>query len=167
MEKDTTSLPSTRKEALERGFMHYDPGKPCNRGHTLGRLASTGACLECNSMLDRARQGTPWRWAQQAYTRCKKRAMKYNVPIDIEIQDIYDILMALGGRCPVFGVKMRIKGRDGRMTSRSASVDRLDPDKGYVKGNITVLSVRANLIKSAYTSAEILVVGKWLKKQGY
>tara|TARA_R110000787_G_scaffold36714_7_gene93566 strand:+ start:2723 stop:2992 length:270 start_codon:yes stop_codon:yes gene_type:complete len=89
------------------------------------------------------------------------------VPIDIEIQDIYDILMALDGRCPVFGVKMRIKGCEGRATSRSASVDRLDPDKGYVKGNIAVLSVRANLIKSAYTSAEILVVGKWLKKQGY
>jgi hypothetical protein len=52
------------------------------------------------------------------------------------------------------------------MIPESPSLDRLDPKLGYVPGNIVIISVKANLIKSAYGSEDILKVGEWLKSRG-
>lgn len=41
-------LPSTRKEALERGFSRYYTGKPCKKGHIDVRFARNGNCETCH-----------------------------------------------------------------------------------------------------------------------
>jgi len=37
----------TREQALSRGITRYFNGRPCRRGHTGGRYAASGACVEC------------------------------------------------------------------------------------------------------------------------
>ena len=54
--------------------------------------------------------------------------------------------------CPALGIKLDYTGED--RTENSCSFDRLDPSKGYVKGNVYVISWRANRIKNNGTSAE-------------
>ena len=44
----------------------------------------------------------------------------------------------------------------------SASLDRIDPAKGYVKGNLVIISSKANNIKSAYRAADLYKVADWL-----
>ena len=165
--KGITRLPRSREEALTRGVKYYRTGDPCKKGHDDKRWTTNGKCVACSRARDATRRGSPWRWAQLAHGRCRFRAEQSGLPFGIDIEDIHGALVDNDFRCPVFGVKLRTKGRVGRTGGNSASVDRLVPDKGYVKGNITVLSMRANRIKNAYTSADILAVGRWLEKQGY
>ena len=64
-------------------------------------------------------------------------------------------------RCPIFGIKMEFGGDK----KTSPSMDRINPKKGYVRGNIAWISDLANTIKSDASSEQIFKVAKWLKKQ--
>jgi hypothetical protein len=59
-----------------------------------------------------------------------------------------------------------VKG-DGRQHANSPNLDRLDPAKGYVPGNVAVISQKANRIKTDACSSEIRRVADWLEKQGH
>ena len=60
----------------------------------------------------------------------------------------------------------KIKNKGGGPSMESPSVDRIIPNKGYVKGNVTWMSMRANYIKQDASSKELSLVASWLKKKG-
>lgn len=76
----------------------------------------------------------------------RKRAASLSLPFDIEPEDI-----VLPEVCPVLGIKM-VQG-SGRESA--PSLDRIIPSAGYVKGNIRVISFRANRLKSDATIDEL------------
>ena len=53
--------------------------------------------------------------------------------------------------CPIFGFKMEPGGK----RSTSPSVDRIDNTKGYIPGNVVVVSVKANHVKSDCSMEEL------------
>ena len=55
--------------------------------------------------------------------------------------------------CPALGLKLNYFNES--VADNSPSFDRIDPTKGYVKGNVVVISKRANTIKSNATPAEL------------
>lgn len=61
--------------------------------------------------------------------------------------------------CPALGIRL-IYGRRGTHDN-AASLDRQDPSKGYVFGNVSVISLRANRIKQDATAAEIAAVAAY------
>jgi hypothetical protein len=71
--------------------------------------------------------------------------------------------------CPVLGMRLYYPERDG--TDRSAewlrpdraSLDRWDNSKGYVAGNVFVISMRANLLKNNATARELAAVARYTK----
>lgn len=79
----------------------------------------------------------------------KKRAIALGLPFDIEPEDII-----VPKVCPVLGILLTVGGaRDS-----SPSLDRKIPALGYVKGNVFVISFRANRIKADASVAEITSV---------
>ena len=86
----------------------------------------------------------------------KQRAIKYGLEFNIEKTDV-----VIPEICPVFGFKFERGNRD-----RTPSLDRIDPSKGYIKGNIAVISFRANRLKGNATLDEIRKVIDYLKKSG-
>lgn len=64
--------------------------------------------------------------------------------------------------CPVLKVKLDPVGSGGSYTP---SVDRIDPTKGYVKGNIRIVSHRANTLLSDGSLEEHKLVYEFLLKQ--
>ena len=66
--------------------------------------------------------------------------------------------------CPVLGVELKYGGGLGQRRD-VASLDRLDNTKGYVPGNVFVLSWRANCIKNDATAEELRAVAAWIEKQ--
>jgi len=98
-------------------------------------------------------------WAKYACKDAKKRAAKKNVPF--EVTTVY-ILSILTDKCPIFETEFVYRGNKG-IRPTSPSLDRIDPKKGYVEGNIVVISSKANTIKSNATWQEILVVSTWLR----
>ena len=76
----------------------------------------------------------------------RKRALALSLPFDIEPEDIL-----VPDVCPVLGINLVLRGtRDA-----APSLDRLIPALGYVKGNIRVISFRANRLKSDASVDEI------------
>lgn len=87
-------------------------------------------------------------WAGQKIVQLRAKAKKQNLEFDIDADDL-----VLPETCPVFGIPL-IKST-GRLSNNSPSVDRIDPAKGYVKGNVVVVSNKANSIKRDATIDEL------------
>lgn len=86
----------------------------------------------------------------------KKRGIEFSLqPSDIVFPEV----------CPILGIKLLNHGKGGPQPN-SPSLDRLDPSKGYIPGNVNVISNKANIIKSNATSEEVLAVGNWMKEKG-
>ena len=74
-------------------------------------------------------------------------------------------LLPLPTHCPIFGVALEYGGGKGRVYSpNAASLDQFDPTKGYVRGNIVVMSRRANSIKNDGTADEHEAIASWMKR---
>ena len=65
--------------------------------------------------------------------------------------------------CPVLGIEIKKNNISGPIDS-SPSLDRIDQNKGYIKGNIRIISNRANRIKSDASFEEIEKIYEDLKK---
>ena len=65
--------------------------------------------------------------------------------------------------CPVMPwVKLVYDGSD---KWKAASLDRIKPELGYVNGNVRIMSLRANVMKSASSENELVAFGEWAVKQ--
>lgn len=84
--------------------------------------------------------------------RAKTRSVRFNLEFNLELSDI--IIPEI---CPIFKVPFIVG--DVNLTP---SIDRIDPNKGYIKGNIMIISNKANRIKSNGTPEEIMQVAKFL-----
>lgn len=179
-------LPKTRKEAQLLLSKEYRTGKICPHGHIANRRTDNGACTDCQALYKRELYTSGWRqtpnkvvissankkwcemhpkqhWIIRAVSRAKKRAELCGVPFDITVTDIENIMT---DTCPIFGTEFKFIGNK---TSKgdSPSLDKVDPIKGYVVGNIEIISMKANVIKQNATSTEIFKVAEWLKTKGY
>lgn len=72
----------------------------------------------------------------------KHRAMKNNLDFNINLNDI-----ELLEYCPIMNTKLEYNGNT-RGNPNSASLDRIDNTKGYIKGNIQIISLHANTMKN-------------------
>lgn len=103
----------------------------------------------------RIRQIRPARFLLSA---AKGRAKKNNIPFNIDVHDII-----VPEFCPVLGLKLEVGV--GACSDSSPSIDRIIPEIGYVKGNIRVISRRANRIKNDATPDELYKVWKYASEQ--
>lgn len=90
---------------------------------------------------------------KRIYQRIKSRAKRDNLEFDLELTDI-----VIPTHCPVFGVKLVYGDKDW-----TYSVDRLDPSKGYVKGNVSIISNKANRTKNNATLQDLEAICSWLR----
>jgi len=88
----------------------------------------------------------------------KRRAVTREIEFDITVDDI-----VIPKYCPILGLKLQpVHGMTGR--DSSPSLDRIDNSKGYVKGNIAVISFRANTLKNNATAAELRAIADFMDK---
>lgn len=101
--------------------------------------------LRENSARWRAKQkSTSLGWAKLRWTAVKGRAAREGIAFDLTPEDIRDAIPQ-DGLCPILGTPLIFDGekKDGQL----ASLDRKVPNLGYTKGNIVVMSYRANRLK--------------------
>ena len=85
----------------------------------------------------------------------RKRASMFNLDYNLDIEDII-----LPEECPILKHKFEI-GKPGG-SKYSYSLDRIDPSKGYIKGNIQVISRLANAMKNNATPEELKLFAKYI-----
>lgn len=86
---------------------------------------------------------------------CAKMGVDFNLDIDYLIHIFPDNFI-----CPALGIKMEWQHIPNAPTS--PSIDRIIPEKGYVKGNVVWISNRANIIKHNATISELKNITNWL-----
>lgn len=182
-----------RGDAKAAGLKRYT-GAPCKHGHT-ERYTCSGSCTVCTGVITRKRMKTRrqqdpvYRDARRKYmaayrlseaglaanrrgankTRkrhpetvmvraARRRATELGLPFDITPADV-----VIPEVCPVLGIPLA--AGSGSACDSSPSLDRIVPSLGYVKGNIAVMSFRANALKRDATAEELRKVAAWLDKR--
>lgn len=177
-------------DAKAQGLKYYFTGYPCKNGHVDKRDVSDRGCYTCKlakaalwkhknpekhaaanrkwSQENRASSANTQKkmrardpkmyWARSTFQNARKRAECRGIPFDITLEYIYNLPAEV---CPVFGTAFDFIG-NGRICPESPSLDRIHPAKGYVVGNVVVISMKANTIKQNATFEEIQKVATWL-----
>ncbi|CAB5218962.1 hypothetical protein UFOVP229_14 [uncultured Caudovirales phage] len=95
--------------------------------------------------------------------KAKLRAKAKEIPCDVDLEYLCSIAPDI---CPVFGFELlwgrNSKTKRGSSQDASPSLDRINPEKGYVKGNVAIISNKANMIKSNAKLRELYAVADWL-----
>lgn len=181
-----------RALAAAAGETTYYTGRPCHKGHVAKRYTASGVCAECVAERNRANpQPRPpqeknakyqekwnaskrardakqrWKerdpknaWACSAVGGAKARARAKGLKFDLDKAYVRALCADV---CPVLGTPFVWFGQ--KLRPESPSLDRIRPDLGYVKGNVAVISQRANAIKSDAAVHEIEAVAAWLRRQ--
>jgi hypothetical protein len=78
----------------------------------------------------------------------KARAKRDGLSFNLEMSDI-----VIPDTCPVFGIPLFVGNRNQH--ENAPTLDKIIPELGYVKGNVRVISYRANRIRNDATLDEL------------
>lgn len=97
--------------------------------------------------------------AKSYVSAARGRAGREGLPFDLEAEDINfpDV-------CPVLGIPLFFS-EDRVRTDNTPSIDKLKPGLGYVKGNVYVISWRANRLKGNATLDELERLVSYIKEK--
>jgi len=87
----------------------------------------------------------------------RQRAKRLNIPCSITADDF-----EIPEICPCFGIPLI--QNNSKSSANSATLDQIIPGKGYVKGNIQVISLKANTMKSNASFDELIMFTNWIRK---
>lgn len=77
----------------------------------------------------------------------KDRAKNKNIPFDITLEYVQKLWNNQDGKCALSGLPMTYELKCGR-TPTNVSIDRIDKTKGYIIGNVQLVCMACNQIKS-------------------
>lgn len=84
------------------------------------------------------------------WSNAKYRAKRIGLEFNLEVEDI-----VIPEYCPYLGTKLTFDKLKGHLDSH-ASLDRIDSSKGYIKGNVEVISYKANMMKQDASREQLL-----------
>jgi hypothetical protein len=98
-------------------------------------------------------------YARYIFMSLRTRARRLNIEFNLEESDI-----VIPDVCPVLGIPLTQLVGHGRQ-DYNPSVDRIIPQKGYTKGNIEIMSDKANRMKNNASPEELLTFSKEMLKR--
>ena len=116
--------------------------------HRQGANKHRSQCIVCRSVLRNAEGKDGKGLVGNLLAGARKRGRLKGIECTITHEDI-----VVPEFCPVFGVRLEVA--DGIATNNSPTLDRIDNAKGYVPGNVMVVSWRANRLKADATFDEL------------
>lgn len=138
------------------GYYVTDNDRECTRCSVIFKKTSktVALCPKCNT--ERVKCSSPnWKMHQRAKQRARKYGKDFNLEVsDIEIPEV----------CPILQIPLETHSGKSGGRYNSPALDRIDNSEGYVKGNIQVISHRANQMKADASREELLQFANWVLK---
>jgi len=137
-------------------------GIPCRKCGNKERYSGNRNCVYCLVKRNDLEQHNPISKRKFLFQAARSRSKKYGKEFNILFEEIQ-----WNDYCPVLGLKLdytssRREGK-GKIAKNAATLDRVDNSKGYIKGNVQVISFRANSLKSNGTIEEFQKILKYMK----
>lgn len=123
----------------------------CHRTHRRG-VALCSTCVYYESP-------EAWFHWKQATLRggAKRRGLKCKLPKGF----LHSLYEKQGGVCAISGEKMRIPTESSRHRPPDlVSIDRIDPERGYVVGNVRLTTLQANVARGRWSDERLLAFAK-------
>lgn len=163
----SSEMKKCRNCSKRKRLVNFQRDNRCPTGHT--NLCKNCASVAANAWHHRNREHhnrkmrTWWKKnkaahpARHLWVLAKRREAANGRAFDITPGDIH-----IPEYCPVFGSKLEFGNKT--YSPNAASLDAIIPELGHVRGNIAVISHRANTIKNDASVEELLKVAKWLRR---
>lgn len=94
------------------------------------------------------------------FYNAKARAKKRGLEFSIKFEDL-----EFPSHCPVLGIPLKFGDGGKGQRNDSPSIDRIDPSKGYIKGNVSVISGKANTCKSNLTLEQVQSLVEYMSNE--
>ena len=121
---------------------------------TAARKAKAKAAAKKSNTGEKRRLNRP---LHHLLIRARNRATAKGREFSITLSDLY-----IPDVCPLLGVPLSMVGPN---SDHRPSLDRIDSNKGYIPGNVWVVSSRANRLKSDATADELIRIGLALRER--
>jgi len=138
-------------------------GRILKKGDKINNLYFVGYVKNINSMREKWCSDKSW-WhlnIRETHRGAKRRAEHKGIEFDITIKYLKSI-WPNDSLCPVFNSPMTFVNK---VKWRSASLDRINSDKGYIVGNVQWISTKANTLKSNAHPYELMRLARYLVNQ--
>lgn len=99
--------------------------------------------------IETKRQYYKKNYARIVVSNALNRAVNRDLPFNIDESDII-----IPTHCPLLGIEIKIN-YSGKRQNNSPTLDRFIPELGYIKGNVWMISWKANRIKSDLNKEEL------------
>ena len=139
----------------KQGYLVSESNRECTKCGVIfqNRSKTVTLCGPCNSC--RVKEQSP---EVRMYRRAKSRAVQSGLEFNLDKEDIQ-----IPTHCPVLGIPLVVhKGTSGGRDN-SPALDRVDNSKGYVKGNVLVISHLANMMKSSANVEQLIRFSEWIQ----
>ncbi len=84
-----------------------------------------------------------------------------NIDFNLNIDYVWNLFDKQKGKCAISGVDINFKNKQQNIFENTASLDRINSSKGYIKGNVQWVHKKINIIKWNLPEKEFL---NWIKK---
>ncbi len=98
------------------------------------------------------------------YWKTRNTAIKRGLDFTLTMDDLEDLFQKQDQRCPYTGWKLTFASSTTAYDG-TASLDRIDSSKGYVKGNVQWVNKHVNLMKNAHTHEDFVELCKAIARQ--
>lgn len=114
-------------------------------------------CINCKALEEHQKYGYKDIRAHHWYN-IKKNANNRNIEFDITMEYVWEIFKNQNEKCALSGIpiKFALSKKDHIKGETTASLDRINSDKGYVKGNVQWVHKWVNLMKNDFTILEFV-----------
>lgn len=142
-------------ETNREGWLISDIERECTSCGTIFEITSgMTLCKPCNSNRVKSRS-IEKKILQRVKTRSVLKGLEFNLQLeDIIVTDI----------CPILGIPIKENSGGSGAYRDSISLDRIDNSKGYIKGNVQVVSQLANSMKASANIEELQKFADWINQ---
>lgn len=121
-------------------------------------LRKRQGCRECFRKEHQGKLSKSWTGfgeiSKDHWSSIKRHALNRNIQFDLSIEYAWKLFLKQNHKCALTGwsLKMHTPGRDQKNATWTASLDRIDNNKGYVEGNVEWVHNDVNLMKRHHTT---------------
>ena len=132
------------------------------KGYAVNSFLANKRCLRCSSIVNNTKPHYSYEkiklsWLGKAKVGAETRGIEWH----IEVKDVWDLYIKQGKVCALTGLQI---GWADVGRSHTASIDRIDSNKGYVLDNIQLVHKDINVMKSKYTQDYFILMCQLVTK---